>query len=243
MQRLKLSHREAHVWFIVPEAIKTAGTLSALQRLLSDDELQQYRRFYFARDSHRYLVSHALVRTVLSKYAEVAPAEWRFSHNRHGRPEIANAGDIPALRFNLTHTRGLAACIVSLSDACGIDAEMLVKRHDPLAVARRMFSETEYLQLRQLSDAQQLECFFKAWTLREAYVKAIGIGIAFPTHKLVFAVDADDSVAVSFHPDIDDRPQDWDFCLLRPTGEHIAATAVQSRDGVGKRIVTRFADL
>ncbi len=243
MPALNLSPGEAHVWFVVPEAIKTASTIAALQTLLSEDELQQRRRFRFAQDGHRYLISHALVRKVLSKYAGVAPAEWRFSRNQHGRPEIANTGDIPPLRFNLTHTRGLAACIVNLSAACGIDAETLIKRHQPLAVARRMFSRTEYLQLQQLDDAEQLECFFKAWTLREAFVKALGIGIAFPTHKLTFKVDANDRVAVSFHTDIDDRQDRWDFRLLRPTAEHIAATAVRRCDGNETRVVTHFADL
>lgn len=237
-----LPQQEAHVWFMVPESIRDPQTLGKFLRLLSDDELQQYQRYYFAQDSHRYLVSHAVVRMVLSKYLDIAPAEWLFKRSPRGRPEIANP-TTAALRFNLTHTAGLAACVVTLADDCGIDAERITGRHNPIGVAKRMFSESETKELERLEGRAYLEHFFTRWTLREAYVKARGIGISFPTRKLTFTVNKDNFVEVSFHPDIEDRRDNWHFELLKPTAEHIAAIAIRRNGDIDKKIITHFIDL
>jgi len=235
-------HQETHAWFTIPESVQDDGILQRLNAILSEEELSRYRRFHFPADRHRYLVSHALVRETLSKYIDIPPADWCFSHGEHGRPEIANPAT-PALRFNLTHTAGLAACVVTLSDDCGIDAEQIAERHNPAGVAKRMFSEAETRELEQLEGQAYLEHFFNRWTLREAYVKARGIGISFPTRKLTFTVNKDNFVEVSFHPDIEERRDNWHFELLKPTAEHIAAIAIRRNGDIDKKIITRFIDL
>lgn len=230
--------REVHVWFARPELVTESARYCAL---LSAQEAARYRRFHFPDDAHRYLVAHALVRTVLSRYADIAPSAWRFSHGEHGRPEISNP-NVPTLRFNLTHTTGLVGCVVTLDNDCGIDVETIVERHHPLQVARRMFSETEYRRLQELNGREHLEYFFKQWTLREAYVKARGIGISFPTRKLCFDIADETNIRVEFHPELGDRNENWQLALLRLTPRHIAAVAI-GRDGQGnKEIITRAFD-
>ncbi len=230
--------RETHVWLVVPEAIQDRTTLEACRSVLSESELAQYRRFHFAEDRHRYLVSHALVRKVLSEYLDIPPVEWMFYRTGHGRPEIANPG-IPSLRFNLTHTAGLAACVVTLSDQCGIDAEQISARRNPVGVARRMFSEAEYEQLRQLAGREHLEYFFARWTLREAYVKARGIGISFPTRKLHFDIDPEGVVSVKFQPELNEQADRWQFAVLTPTPQHLGAIAVRQSGDLDKKLVVR----
>ena len=235
-------HHEAHAWFLEPRSVRRPVTLERLQSTLSSTELSQYRRYAFPEHAHLYLVAHGLLRQVLSCYTDVAPADWLFERTAHGRPEIANPG-APPLRFNLTHTAGLVACVVTLVDDCGIDAEQITSRHNPSGVAKRMFSEIETRALERLQGEAYLEHFFSRWTLREAYVKARGIGISFPTRKLTFTVKRDNSAEVSFHPTIDDRRDNWHFQLFKPTGEHITAIALRRSSTVNKRIVTRFTDL
>jgi 4'-phosphopantetheinyl transferase len=233
--------RQAHVWYLVPGSIRDSSLLQHFRSLLSAEELHRHERLHFAEDRHRFLVSHALIRTALSRYADLPPERWHFSLSPKGKPEIGNPG-LPPLRFNLTHTAGLAACVVNLSGECGIDAEKITLRHDPLGVARRMFSDPEYLTQQTLEGRRQLEYFFERWTLREAYVKARGIGIHFPTRKLRFRVSSHESVHVEFAADIDDRDDNWQIQLLRPTEEHIAAVTVARPGQAGKDIVARPFD-
>ena len=234
-------HQEAHVWFAIPESVQDDGILQQLTAILSEQELDRCRRFHFFADWHRYLVSHALVRKTLSRYIDIPPADWCFSHGEHGRPEIANPG-IPPLRFNLTHTDGLVCCIVTLDDDCGIDAEKITARHATAGIAKRMFSAAEYQELQRLEDQERLEYFFTRWTLREAYVKARGTGIFFPTHKLTFTLTANRSIAVSFDSDIENKNEFWNFQLLTLSEVHITAIALNELKTSNKKIVVQRLD-
>ena len=228
--------REAHLWIARPESIQNKRVIDACMDSLSVQEREKYRRFRFAEDRHRYLVSHALVRNVLSKYAQVPPGEWVFSHSDHGRPEVANTG-LSSMRFNLSHTKGLVACIVTSSCDCGIDVERVHVRHNPIDVAKRMFSKPEFEYMQQLSGREQLEYFFTRWTLREAYTKARGIGISFPTYKLNFNIKSTGEVNIGFQPEIQDKNEDWQLEILPLTEEHIAAAAIRRLDHNIKKIV------
>ncbi len=237
---MKTLHDEAHVWLIEPESVIDATTLQRCHDMLDAHEREKLGRFLRDSDRHHYLVSHALVRSVLSRYADTAPRDWRFSHGPHGRPEVISE-QCPDLRFNLTHTAGLAACIVTLDDSCGIDAEQLHERGNPLGVAQRMFSETEVEQLKQREGRDFLEFFYARWTLREAYVKALGIGISFPTREMYFDV-AGEKVTVKFNTTIDDSNDDWQFRLIRHNSTHIIALALHDSAGADKRIRVQHFD-
>ncbi len=225
---------EAHVWLISPESISDPAILQYCHDILDSDERRKVDRFFQPRDSHSYLVSHAMVRCVLSRYAAVAPSDWCFRHGEHGRPEVACDHQTP-LRFNLTHTHGLAACVVTHDDPCGIDAEQLYARNNPLGVAERMFSATEVKQLQQYEGDAFLNYFYERWTLREAYVKARGIGISFPTRQLCFDVEQD-NIGVTFDDAIDDNEDNWDFRLIRPDTGHIVALALHRCSGARKPV-------
>ena len=233
-----LLEHEAHVWQVVPESIRDSAVLADFRAILSADERKQCDRFHFPEDSHRYLVSHAMLRQVLSGYTDLAPADLRFFRSEHGRPEIANS-EFPGIRFNLTHTHGLAACIVTQGNDCGIDAEKLDARHHMTGIAQRMFSAEECRQLESLSGAEMSEAFFSRWVLREAFVKAKGIGIFYPTRKLHFDIRDDNTIRVRFDPDLDESDGDWQFELLRPTEEHITAIALRRDGSADFRIVKR----
>jgi 4'-phosphopantetheinyl transferase len=231
-----LLEQEAHVWQVSPESIRDSAVLADFRTVLSDEERKQCDRFHFPEDGHRYLVSHAMLRHVLSGYTGLAPTDLLFSRSAHGRPEIGNS-EVPGIRFNLTHTRGLAACIVTRNNDCGIDAEKLDSRHNMTGIAQRMFSAEECHQLEPLRGAELSEAFFSRWVLREAFVKAKGIGISYPTRKLHFDIRDDNTIRAGFDPDLGEDERDWQFRLLRPTGEHITAIALRRDRPADYRVV------
>ena len=229
---------QTHVWYLDPDAKVESGRIKTLVGLLSEQERAQYQRFHFPEDAHRYLVAHTMVRCALSRYTDIDPGELEFRHGRNGKPALANPG-LQSLKFNLTHTRGLAACVINRVDECGIDAEKISTRHDPVAVAARMFSRAEHAELIQLQGTEQLEYFYSRWTLREAYVKARGIGLSFPTRKLRFRIRHAADIDIEFDGSIDDNSENWMINLWRPGTEHIAAVAVARQPGVKKALVVR----
>jgi len=227
--------REVHVWHVVPESVRDPAILQHCRDILDPEEREKLGRFIRPDDGHHYLVSHALLRSVLSYYADVAPADWRFAHGKHGRPEIQPDMQSP-LRFNLTHTRGLAACVVTRDVDCGIDAEQLHKRSNPLGVAQRMFSPLELEALGQKRGTDFLEYFYQHWTLREAYVKARGIGISFPTRQLCFNTEGE-RISVKFDDSIDDTERNWYFQLIRPNATHIIALALRDNPDEHRHVI------
>lgn len=232
--------REAHVWFAEPATITATSKLARYKSMLSPQEIGRYDRFRFAADQHTYLVSHALVRCVLSQYADIDPAQWRFSSNQYGRPEISGPNKVPSLRFNLTHTSGLVACVVTLSVDCGIDAEKISARGNPRGVASKIFAEAEQRQLDKLDGDPFLERFFSYWTLREAYCKARGVSIFHSGKNYFFETTGAEKVKIKFDAGYGCNGNHWQFCLSRPTAEHIVAIAIHASDGREKEVICRL---
>jgi 4'-phosphopantetheinyl transferase len=237
---ISLDPSEAHLWLVIPEAIDRPERIRRYERLLADDERERRDRFRFPEDQHLFLVSHVLVRTVLSEYADVPPERWRFVTNEYGCPAIAEPSSEATLKFNLSHTRGLAACLVALERDVGVDVENFERSGDLLGVADRYFSPSEVRDLRALPHNQQWRRFFCYWTLKESYIKAKGKGLAIPLEQFSFDLDRRDGsgIQVSFDPRLEDDPAAWQFFLFSYGRRHTVACSVGSSCG-GVRLLVR----
>lgn len=194
---------------------------------MNEEEKVRQQRFHFERHQHQYLITRALVRTVLSRYASISPADWQFQKNDWGRPEIKdNSCEVP-LKFNLSHTDGLIVCAVSLGYEIGVDLENRSRREVNLKIADRYFAPDEVAELRSLPESQQMDRFFDYWTLKESYIKACGKGLAIPLNQFCFDLGRPGEIAISFDNALDDSPKQWKFYRFNPTSEHWAALAVQ----------------
>jgi 4'-phosphopantetheinyl transferase len=219
-----------HVDLVHTDSVDASTHQEAYRALLSSDELERMSRLIFERDRRRFLLTRALVRTMLSRYASVPPAQWAFVANVHGRPEIsARPRGVPDLRFNLSHTDGLIACAVTIGREVGVDVEHIGRRltHD---VAGRFFAPKEVADLKSLPAAQQPKVFFDYWTLKEAYIKARGFGLALPLGDFAFTLAPPSPPEISFEPALDDDPSTWQFFQDWPTPHHRLGLAVR-RDG------------
>ena len=202
----------------------------AYRALLSPDEHERMARLIFDRDRRRFLLTRALVRTTLSRYAAVRPAEWAFITNVHGRPEILDRPrGVPDLRFNLSHTEGLIACAVTIGREVGVDVEH-VQRRLTQDVAGRFFAPREVQDLRALPEDEQPRAFFDYWTLKESYIKARGFGLALPLADFAFVLAPPAPPRIAFEPVLEDDPDTWQFAQDWPTPAHRLGLAVR-REG------------
>lgn len=206
---------EVHVWLARPDDITSAQQLEDGFQLLSEEERSRCERFHF--DVHRklYLVSHALVRTTLSRYVGIAATEWKFSTGEFGRPEISPANDSNRLRFNLSHTEGLAALVVCLNDDCGVDVERTQRVKDLHGVARRVFTPREREDLERREGDSLHGRFSDYWTLKEAYMKARGLGFQLPpnTFSIQLPERGHAPVRLDLPNGFDDRSDHWQLSL------------------------------
>jgi 4'-phosphopantetheinyl transferase len=198
--------------------------VDALVPVLSPDERERAARFHFDRDRRDYVAAHALVRHVLSRHAPYAPGTWRFDLGTHGKPFVADPAEASPLSFNLSHTSGLVACVVARGPAVGIDVEAVTRRTPSEAVVRKVFAREEVRALESLSEGARASRFADLWTLREAYVKAVGVGLWGPmVPPLRFSFDEPDGLRC--HRNDDASP--WQFALIRPSEGYRIAVAVE----------------
>ncbi|WP_193316973.1 4'-phosphopantetheinyl transferase family protein [Janthinobacterium sp. FT14W] len=211
-----------------------------MRQLLNDSERAQQTRFHFADDRLRYLVTRAMVRTVLSRYAAVAPSAWEFTTNAYGRPGLAAHHGIPALRFNISHTRGLIALAVSAGRALGVDVEHVAARAGASGIASHFFSSVEAAALASLPQEQRQERFFEYWTFKESYIKARGRGLSLPLDQFSFHFPDPQAVHISFDEGFDDAdPQRWCFWQSRPAPGYLLALCAECNGGNAPTITVR----
>lgn len=220
---------EAHLWIARPGDIRDPELLLGYDALLTADERQKVLRYRFEKDRHSSLVTRALVRTVLSRYADVPPGDWRFVANQYGRPEISEPHGERSLRFNLSHTAGLVVCLVSRGRDVGVDVEDRTRDGNLLDVADRFFSPFEVRALRALPPEEQMDRFFLYWTLKESYIKARGMGLAISLSAFSFDVDSPESgIRILFEPGLVDDPGRWQFSAMSYGRRHAIAAGVES---------------
>jgi 4'-phosphopantetheinyl transferase len=209
-------------------------------RHLSADERAQCDRFIFARDRRDFAAAHALLRDRLSQYGGVDPAAWTFDTAPGGKPFIVSASGEPALAFNLSHTRGFVACVIAAAGDLGIDVESVGRALDGRRIAERYFSTSECDWL-DACDARERDIrFIELWTLKEAYIKAIGRGLSHPLDAFAFTFEGDQGLR--FHPAHDTKASAWTFALFAPSPKYRMAVAVGSAALQHGSLVARSAD-
>jgi 4'-phosphopantetheinyl transferase len=217
-----LRNDDVRVWYWRTESIDETA-LAVLLDLLSIDERERYDRFRFAHDRRDFAAAHALLRRALSECGDVAPAAWRFETNAHGKPALAQA-HASDLTFNLSHTRGLVACVVARCTALGIDVEPVDRAATGREIAVRYFSPDEIRLLDAVPAHEYRRRFIDVWTLKEAYIKGIGLGLSHPLDTFSFLVGDDH---LSFEGPPDATPRDWQFLLAQPVPGFRLALAVE----------------
>lgn len=214
--------------------------VNPLRAVLSAEERTRADRFIRDADRSTYIVAHALARVRLSHHGPTAPADWRFDIGTHGCPSVVSSqAGTPPLAFNLSHTDGLVAVAVSRGRPVGVDVER-VDRIVTEGVAERHFAPAEVADLRALPPPAQARAFFDYWTLKEAYIKARGLGLAIPLHAFAFTLDPPHPPVIRFAEGFDDRAERWAFHQAWPTPDHRLAVAAE-RHGAG--VVVRLVSL
>lgn len=170
-----LGPADVHVWR-VPLA-PPAAQVAALGQTLGEDERARAARFHFERDRTAYTVARGALRTLLGRYLGRDAAELAFGYRDKGKPYLAAPpGD--ALRFNVSHSGGLALLAFVRGREIGVDIEQRRPMLDLLGLAHTSFSPGEYAAFCALPPADQLHAFFSCWSRKEAFIKATGEGIS-----------------------------------------------------------------
>ena len=153
---------EIHVWRARLDA-PAPEVVASLEALLSADERERARKFYFERDRRRFVVCRGILRTLLGSYLGRAPQEIAFHYGPNGKPRLEDS-----IFFNLAHSEDLALLAFTRAGEVGVDVERIREMSDWPSIAELSFSPEERERLRACPAFRRREEFFHAWTRQEA---------------------------------------------------------------------------
>lgn len=224
---LELRPDEVHVW---RASLDGDGDWEEdLSRSLSPDERERAGRFSFSKDRTRFTTARGLLRVLLGKYLDVEPGGIVFRYGPTGKPSLAQAARFPDLRFNLSHSGGLALYAISLGREVGVDLERLRDDLGHREIAARFFAPGEGAQLFSLPEAQRVDGFFALWTLKEAYVKAVGAGLSRCLQEFEVSLHPGGRPSLGFASDAREVAR-WSLCELDPGSGFKGALAAEGQE-------------
>lgn len=220
-----LMENEVHVW-LVPLNVPTM--LSRYQQVLTEEELAQAQRFYFERDRLHWTIARAVLRLLLSHYTGVVPSYIELDKNAYGKPFIAQ--NASALRFNLSHSGDFALYAFAWQREVGIDIEYMRDNVAYDELAAHVFSSREREVLRTLSPILKHQAFYNAWTRKEAYIKARGLGLSLPLDLFDVSLLPDEPAALLASREDEREVSRWSMHALPTSVNYAGALVVEGRD-------------
>ncbi len=230
---IDLKPNEIYFFYCMVDTLADPLLLERYRSEISASERAKTDRYVFEKDRHRCLVTRALARYVLSACTNVQPGALEFTQNQYGKPDLKPGCVTEPIRFNISHSGGMTACAVALGCAVGVDVE---RRRDDidLSLADRYFTASEASYIHSRTAGSRPAAFFDIWTLKEAYIKARGMGLSIDLNCFGFEIGHD--IQIYMENDLDDRPDRWSFFQFTPEPDYHAAIAVQDGAKAGLKI-------
>ena len=172
---------EIHVWRI--NLLCPLAEIARLQNVLSAAEKKQSARYHFAHDQRRFIVRRAVLRQLLAAQLGLHPEEIKIDSANFQKPKIAATQNSDGLRFSSSHSADWALIALAQNRDVGVDVEQHRPLPDAGDLVRNSFSDFEIAEFERLPEPARTEGFFNCWTRKEAFVKAIGLGLAYSLKK------------------------------------------------------------
>lgn len=201
--------------------------VESYRQILSPDEVARARRFRFDSDRNEFIVGRGTLRRLLGQYLSIPPNDLHFSYSAFGRPCVVGHKAAAALDFNISHSGGVALLAFAGGRQIGVDIEKVRQDFMTGEIVDRFFSIAERAALRELPDDQRHAAFFRCWTRKEAFIKALGEGLSHPLDQFDVSLDPNTPAALlATRPDASEA-QRWMLCDIEVPRDYAAALAFE----------------
>ena len=223
-----LRAEEVHVWRASMDV--SNSKVEELRKLLTNEEVIKGNRLQFEADRRKFIVARSYLRKLLGQYLCVHPASITFSYNKYGKPSLAKSIDVQNLSFSVAHSGELALYAVTLNRKIGVDLEKIQPEFNSYEIASSYFSASEVKRLDDVPGSLRQQAFFNCWTLKEAFVKAIGLGLSLPLDRFEVAFSPDEPARLlQTHWDEKEASR-WSLMTLEVEPGYVAALAVKGHN-------------
>jgi 4'-phosphopantetheinyl transferase len=198
------------------------GDASPYLPYLTDDEQARAERFRLRRVRDQFIAARGRLRELLGHYLNLRPQEIPLLYADGGKPHLP--AELP-LHFNLSHTDGLAVFAIGRS-RIGVDVERYRTIADADNLVSRFFARRECEEFQALPASERQAAFLRAWTRKEAVLKAIGRGVQSLDCCEVTFVDGEAPRVRCLDGD-NDAAKVWELFAWEPSPGYLAAGAVE----------------
>ena len=215
---------EIHLWSISLDADKNLPEQCKL--FLSEKEKQKIPFFKFKKVQDNFIISQGVLRYLLSRYINKAPHAISIERHKKGKPFVKDA---PSLHFNMSNSGNMCVYAFSADGEIGIDLEQIRELPDLDDLIQKNFTAKEISFITQNPKNKSMR-FFRFWTFKESYLKAIGEGMRLDPGKLEFTVEGE-TIKLQGINGISET-EDWNFSVFLPAKNYTGTLAYQG-EGIG----------
>jgi 4'-phosphopantetheinyl transferase len=196
------------------------------QGLLAQNEIKKFAQYPNPQYSRQCILSRGFLRELLSSYLEIPPREIIIEDSKYKKPEIKNA--LNELEFNVSHSQDKIIIAIAMGRKVGVDLEKLDLNKDWQNIYPLVFSEQEQNQLTSLIPEQQISAFYRGWTQKEAFLKAIGSGFNLNPQEFSFDLDSE-SVPTLIRSRRSDDLKHWELQVIPELDSYIGMLAYERK--------------
>lgn len=212
----ELQENDTHVWYISLQA--SSDELNYFSQILNEEEKSRAARFHFDKHRMHFTIARAVMRILLGNYLKKEARQVQFQYQKRGKPYVEEH-----IYFNISHSGDRALFAINKKHELGVDIELMRDNVSWEQIATRYFSQTEIMELSQTSDKKI--AFFRGWSRKEAYIKAIGDGLTMPLASFYVPLIATENLSIH-HND----PRTWGLWNLEVGENYAGAIVVQTQN-------------
>lgn len=178
--KLVLNTSANRVFIYTVDLASYINNISKCWECLSVKEKMQANKYYTKSLSDKYIMSHGILRLILSYYTKQYPQDIEYTHNEYGKPFLENSN----IHFNMSHSHNMVSYIVALNYKVGIDIERHDENLNVQELASLVLTSAESQYFSSINSKDRVALFYHLWTKKEALIKANGQGLSYPINTI-----------------------------------------------------------
>jgi 4'-phosphopantetheinyl transferase len=202
------------------------NNISKCWECLSVKEKIQANKYYTKSLSDKYIMSHGILRYILSHYTKQYPKDIEFTHNEYGKPFLKNSN----IYFNMSHSHNMVSYIVALNQRVGIDIEMHDNNLNVQELASLVLTSGESQYLSSLNSKEKFALFYHLWTKKESLIKANGQGLSYPINTIeAIALSSGINILLFTNEKNILQQEEWYYYELETPKNYSGAIAIENK--------------
>lgn len=219
---MDLQLNSVDIWNV--EAIADKIRAISFIDLLSPDEIERANKYIFERDYRQYIMARGVLRFLSGKYLRVDPSKIVFHYGDYGKPKYQGSSPI---NFNVSHSGERTIIAFSKGLTIGADIEKIKNNFNVMELAENFFSKEEIKALKKIDKEDRQRAFYRCWTRKESFIKAVGQGLSYPLDSFAVSLTDDHNAKFLKIDGISDPTKSWQLHSFIPAEGYIGALSVK----------------